>query len=200
MSTRPRTSVENGIWLCQSCAKLIDSDLGKYTVKLLGQWKSRAEQDAGVRLNKQISAGQFAYAGKGDAQRIEQNGYYERQLEGQKIRFFLEGDLLHVEQELANGAIAYYVVNQVGGLVSQKFPYDISEYSLIIEPNLILSTVEERLPNGFTKELINMKWGKSAVVVIDTQKLIADIRVEKGSTVDHIAKTITVKAPEFKST
>lgn len=38
-----RKSVGNGIWLCQSCAKLIDSDGVRYTVELLQGWKSRSE-------------------------------------------------------------------------------------------------------------------------------------------------------------
>ena len=34
-TSEQRKSIENGIWLCQSCAKLIDSDERKYTVELL---------------------------------------------------------------------------------------------------------------------------------------------------------------------
>ena len=41
-----RTSVDNGIWLCQSCAKLIDSDTQKYAVAVLVQWKVEAEARA----------------------------------------------------------------------------------------------------------------------------------------------------------
>jgi hypothetical protein len=38
-----RKSISNGIWLCQSCAKLIDSDDVRYTVDLLQEWKSQSE-------------------------------------------------------------------------------------------------------------------------------------------------------------
>jgi len=38
-----RKSIDNGIWLCQNCAKLIDSDEEKYTVELLHTWKREAE-------------------------------------------------------------------------------------------------------------------------------------------------------------
>jgi hypothetical protein len=31
ITTEERTSANNGIWLCQSCSKLIDSDKGRYT-------------------------------------------------------------------------------------------------------------------------------------------------------------------------
>ena len=39
-----RSSIGNGIWLCQSCAKLIDSDVLEYNVAKLNEWKSQAEQ------------------------------------------------------------------------------------------------------------------------------------------------------------
>jgi hypothetical protein len=43
LTPEERTSVDNGIWLCQSCAKLIDSDTAKYSVSVLVQWKVQAE-------------------------------------------------------------------------------------------------------------------------------------------------------------
>ena len=41
-----RSSIENGIWLCQNCAKLIDNDESRYSTNLLQQWKERAENAA----------------------------------------------------------------------------------------------------------------------------------------------------------
>ena len=49
-SSRERGSAENGIWLCQNCAKLIDNDACRYSVKLLQEWKQRAEQLALSRV------------------------------------------------------------------------------------------------------------------------------------------------------
>lgn len=43
MSPAERKSIKNGIWLCQVCAKLIDSDDQKYTVEVLHDWKRQAE-------------------------------------------------------------------------------------------------------------------------------------------------------------
>lgn len=50
MTSEERRSAENGIWLCQSCSKLIDSDVKKYTVKLLKEWKEVAEMEATKEL------------------------------------------------------------------------------------------------------------------------------------------------------
>jgi len=43
LSPEQRRSVDNGIWLCQTCAKLIDNDQERYHEKLLLAWKEIAE-------------------------------------------------------------------------------------------------------------------------------------------------------------
>jgi len=55
-SHESRSSAENGIWLCQNCAKVIDSDAEKYTVELLKSWKTVAESRAAdsVTSNKPL--------------------------------------------------------------------------------------------------------------------------------------------------
>ncbi|THU34208.1 hypothetical protein FAM09_24630 [Niastella caeni] len=42
-SNEQRSCIENGIWLCQNCAKLIDSDDLTYTVNVLKGWKTHTE-------------------------------------------------------------------------------------------------------------------------------------------------------------
>ena len=46
MSAEKRKAPDNGIWLCQNCAKLIDSDTKRYTIELLRAWKQIAEEYA----------------------------------------------------------------------------------------------------------------------------------------------------------
>lgn len=41
-----RRSKENGIWLCQSCGRLVDVDPGKFTVEQLQKWKHAAQASA----------------------------------------------------------------------------------------------------------------------------------------------------------
>ncbi len=43
LTDEQRSSSENGIWLCQNCAKLVDNDTDRYTVELLRDWKETAE-------------------------------------------------------------------------------------------------------------------------------------------------------------
>ena len=46
LSPEERRSMDNGIWLCQNCAKLIDSDVQRHTAELLREWKRQTEQRA----------------------------------------------------------------------------------------------------------------------------------------------------------
>jgi hypothetical protein len=46
LSAKQRKSPDNGIWLCQKCAKLVDNDSTRYTVNVLHEWKQIAEEKA----------------------------------------------------------------------------------------------------------------------------------------------------------
>jgi hypothetical protein len=54
MTPEQRSAIENSIWLCQTCAKLIDSDEKKYTPELLKKWKTEHEDSISKEL---ISSG-----------------------------------------------------------------------------------------------------------------------------------------------
>jgi hypothetical protein len=43
LSSQQRESGQNGIWLCQNCAKLIDNDPARYPAEVLRDWKAKAE-------------------------------------------------------------------------------------------------------------------------------------------------------------
>jgi hypothetical protein len=55
LTAEPRSAAENGIWLCQSCAKLVDNDAVRYTVQSLRDWKARAEATAASELERRLS-------------------------------------------------------------------------------------------------------------------------------------------------
>lgn len=54
ISSEARKLINNGMWLCQNCAKLIDSDEAKYSVDLLIKWKKESEEAAGSEIEKSI--------------------------------------------------------------------------------------------------------------------------------------------------
>jgi hypothetical protein len=51
-SSETRSHPSNGIWLCQTCAKLADNDPDRFTEEALRGWKLQAERAAFVRLGK----------------------------------------------------------------------------------------------------------------------------------------------------
>lgn len=54
LTAKERVSIENGIWLCEKCAKLIDTDVQRFTVPILRSWKMSAEAAALRSLNGEL--------------------------------------------------------------------------------------------------------------------------------------------------
>jgi hypothetical protein len=52
LTSAQRRNIKNAIWLCQTCAKLIDNDIQGHPEHLLGQWKHAAEQAARRQVGK----------------------------------------------------------------------------------------------------------------------------------------------------
>lgn len=50
LTSEQRSSIQNGIWLCQNCAKLVDSDPKMYPVDVLISWREQAED----RMRKEL--------------------------------------------------------------------------------------------------------------------------------------------------
>ena len=46
LTSEERKAGINGIWLCQSCAKLVDNDELRYTIEILQRWKTISETAA----------------------------------------------------------------------------------------------------------------------------------------------------------
>jgi len=47
-----RKGIENAIWLCQNCAKLVDNDPVRFTRDILLKWKQEAERNALKNIGK----------------------------------------------------------------------------------------------------------------------------------------------------
>ncbi len=52
LTSEERTHARNGIWLCETCAKLVDSDVARYTPAILRAWKALAEAVADTKVGK----------------------------------------------------------------------------------------------------------------------------------------------------
>ena len=54
MTSDKRKSIDNGIWLCNTCARMIDADERCYPVELLYEWKHQAEKASHRDLTKRL--------------------------------------------------------------------------------------------------------------------------------------------------
>lgn len=61
MSSDDRKGIGNGVWLCQSCAKLLDNDELRYTKELLLRWKQDAEQEALREIESSTRGGRASH-------------------------------------------------------------------------------------------------------------------------------------------
>jgi hypothetical protein len=52
LTAEQRSSIANGIWLCQNCAKLIDSDPVRFSPVLLREWRATSEDRALEALHR----------------------------------------------------------------------------------------------------------------------------------------------------
>jgi hypothetical protein len=59
LTREERRHVNNGIWLCQVCAKLVDNDPARFSVELLQKWKRQAEDAARIACGSRHSANQL---------------------------------------------------------------------------------------------------------------------------------------------
>src|SRR5215831_18738142 len=60
LSPEERCQADNGIWLCQTCGKLVDNDVIQFPADLLRAWKTLAEHDARSTIGKTASVTSLA--------------------------------------------------------------------------------------------------------------------------------------------
>lgn len=63
LSPEQRTDSSNGIWLCQTCAKLIDNDPIRFSRAVLEGWKRAAERLAAIKLTQGRNSGNASQPG-----------------------------------------------------------------------------------------------------------------------------------------
>lgn len=70
LSAEQRTDSSNGIWLCQTCAKLIDNDPIRFTRVVLEGWKRAAERSAAVALTQGRNSGNASQTAHAKIERL----------------------------------------------------------------------------------------------------------------------------------
>ncbi len=80
LTSDQRIAVENGIWLCQTHAKLIDNDTQRFTVDVLRAWKRNAEERTQQELEATSSPGNrdlLATSGRLTAVLLEATAHFD---------------------------------------------------------------------------------------------------------------------------
>lgn len=93
MTLEERSGIDNGIWLCQNCAHLIDADSAAYPVELLHRWKEQAESEARASLGKRCSLSETEAQVLSEAEELAEEalGY---------LRFVVRKDETHLIREV----------------------------------------------------------------------------------------------------
>ena len=71
LSQETRKHPDNGIWLCQNCAKLVDNDPSRFPVSNLYEWKRHAEAEALALIGKMKQARVVAEAAAEESSEAE---------------------------------------------------------------------------------------------------------------------------------
>ena len=121
LSAEDRRHPNNGIWLCQNCAKLIDNDPQRYPGDLVREWKARAEKAARSQVGK-TAAQPTATAGRLRVELPEPVNPVGHQSAGGtyvstwsvKVRLVAEGQPLDfVELGLTEDGVGDWIIDEV---------------------------------------------------------------------------------------
>lgn len=68
LTVEQRSSADNGVWLCQKCAKLVDNDEARYPASILKAWKVVREHEALNQIMNRLPASESARKAVGISQ------------------------------------------------------------------------------------------------------------------------------------
>lgn len=108
------------------------------------------------------------------------------------IKYMMRDGWLHIEQQLENGAKAYYEVNEHGSVRKSSLPYPINEYRVAIPEDLILSRENVSSTVGTHALRTHLKWSLGSITEHFLDTLLAGVDCETRCIIDQENRTITV--------
>jgi len=161
MNQLERKSINNGIWLCASCAALIDKDISVYTTDILLKWKTEAENEA--RLNLIQNAYKNISSRKQNKKNAEQKDLFCSQMEAEAI----------INEFLRNDEIPFtYTIHPFSVSVKTKTSfYEILNIECTVQfiKELYINRSYEELnllTNAETWSLVNLDYGPCHVELL----------------------------------
>ena len=142
MTSEERGGIENAIWLCQTCAKLIDSDEEAYTTELIREWKKEHERLVAESL-------------KGSSQKIKEATEIahklDRKMDGIAVDIAAVRRGLSVEVEVQATPCQIYTLNAI----SPEMSRDIEIGKLFYQRYLEVSF--STLPPEFYAQIVSLR-------------------------------------------
>jgi hypothetical protein len=134
LTAAERCDPANGIWLCQTCAKLIDNDPARFTAVVLREWRRLAETEALRLIGKSAPETRDEEAVRDEwvtLRYIETTGIEQRlRSQGYRLRWSA------ADEELERHALGWQIVelpSPRGGLMRLKVRDRVREYLVLMK-------------------------------------------------------------------
>lgn len=112
--------------------------------------------------------------------------------DGSAFKLMAKDGWIHLEQTLPDGTIAYYEVNERGGVRESRFPHLLREYVIDIPGHLVLREQQISSSIGdYATETI-LKWSKGSVIQHFSRGELIGLDIHARSRISHPERRITV--------
>lgn len=126
----------------------------------------------------------------------EQGKFYKTEFDdGHFFEYMMKDNLLYLNHGFPDGAVAYYEIDESGGVKETKWPYPLSEYTVEIPPEMILRTEVKTDPIGFTSKTYILKYGRKATLIFDFTGKLFEANINARTHVIHEDRKINIVDP-----
>lgn len=121
--------------------------------------------------------------------------YHQSFPNGVEYNYMVEEDTIYVEMKDQHGRWSYHELDLDGNAKNSKFPYELSEYKLVVQDNEVVNKNITPFTNGYYQVDFTLKWNRYGKAIFDNEDRLKSIELGGGWTVNNNEKTIT---PEEK--
>ncbi|MEE9118933.1 MAG: hypothetical protein V3U02_10130, partial [Calditrichia bacterium] len=126
----------------------------------------------------------------------EQGKFYKTEFDdGNFFEYMMKDNLLYLNHGFPDGAVAYYEIDESGGVKETKWPYQLSEYTVEIPPKMILRTEVATNLLGFTTKTYILKYGRKATLIFDFNGKLFEANIQARMNVIHQDRKINIVDP-----
>jgi hypothetical protein len=124
---------------------------------------------------------------------IEGKQYILKFPNGIETTYMFKKGLIYVDFLDKNGQKSYYELDFNGNVKNTKFPYELSEYKIVISDDQIVHKNVIQLSNDYYREVIKLKWDKQADVIYNLKGELQQMDLQGGWEVKHLERIIIPK-------